>query len=160
MKAKFFFFVFISLMISLNGFSQSKETIINALENHKSGEGFISVDSEPGIDDLIGTPNKKVAFAEEVNEMQGFRIMAFMGNDPKTARTESSNRKALIEENFLNLDTYLSYDSPNWKLLVGDFVSYEDANTFKHILQKKFPNFGKEMYIVKDTINVPAETTN
>jgi hypothetical protein len=45
-------------------------------------------------------------------------------------------------------------------VLVGDFITREEATFFKEILQKEFPQFGKEMYIVTDRINMSVEKNN
>lgn len=153
--------LFVCLMLSSLCFSQTKkETILDTLEASKPNEGTIVVNAESGINELLGTANKRASFAsddETLTKMNGFRILVYMNNDPKKAKSEANNRKQLINEHFIEVETYLGYDSPNWKLLVGDFVTKDEANIFKQLLQKQFPEFGKELYIVSDIINVPVE---
>lgn len=157
MKSRLLLLIFIG--VSLVGFAQTGDTIIGSLEEEKAGEGTIVVDAEPGINDLIGKVNNRVAFADEesVTKMNGYRVLVYMGNDPKKSKDEAYNRRRKVSEAFVEIETYLAYDSPNWKLLAGDFMTSEEANIFKQKLLKEFPAFGKEAYIVTSIINVPIE---
>lgn len=157
MKTRLIFILF--LLSSTIAFSQSAETIVDALEDNKSGSGSVVIESDSDIDKLLGTPNKRAEADEDyvMAKMSGFRILAYMSNDQRKAKGEASRRRSLITEEFSSIGTYLNYDSPNWKLLVGDFLTREEATLFKQQIQKIFPQLGKEMYIVPDIINVPVE---
>ncbi|MDR2057678.1 MAG: hypothetical protein LBP83_05245 [Dysgonamonadaceae bacterium] len=155
-KLFFFFLVFCLSNITL----KAQNTIINALESPVVGEGIIKIQSDPSITALLGKPNSKIT-AESGNydiiKVNGFRIQVFMGNDPKNSRAEAFDKQNLIRSIFSDMETYVTYDAPNWKTLVGDFVTREEASLFKETLQKEFPQFGKEMYVVMDKINIRVE---
>ena len=55
------------------------------------------------------------------------------------------------------MPTYVTYDAPFWKLRVGDFRSHEEAYHLMRQLMKAFPAFGKEMYIVREEIQIPLD---
>ncbi len=157
---KRYMIIFLCTIVPMCCFAQQKETIIDALETETSGAGTIDVESDPGITALLGTPVKGAALEDESagsSKMQGFRILVYMGNDQRKARGEASGRQNLIKEKFSDMGTYLVYESPNWKLLVGDFTTREEANMFRQLLQKEFPQFGKEVYIVGDIVNVSSD---
>jgi hypothetical protein len=157
--------VIFSLFICLQSFSslQAQETIVDALKTSTGNEGAIDIESEPEITALLGKPSNKVNAGTEkydIIKTSGFRVQVYMGNDQKRSRTEASDKQTLIKATFYDVNTYLTYDAPNWKLLAGDFVTREEAVLFKEVLQKEFPQLGKEMYIVTDRINVPVEKSN
>ncbi|MCL1937553.1 MAG: SPOR domain-containing protein [Candidatus Azobacteroides sp.] len=143
---------------------QAQKTIIESLESHSSdAEGVVHIETDSAIAALIGKPSAQFSNASgttEQIERTGFRIQAFMGGDPGTARSEASSRRSLIERSFPRTPTYLSYEAPNWKLLVGDFLSREEATMFKQQLQKKFPQFSKELSITAEKIKFSVEKAN
>ena len=61
-----------------------------------------------------------------------------------------------------NLDTYVSFQPPFWKLRVGNFRTSEEAHAMLRELKKIFPRW-KEMFIVSDAVKFsinPAYTPN
>jgi hypothetical protein len=158
MKKKIFFFIFVLCLC--NSIISQAQTIIDDLQSTtNASEGVIRIESDPAITALIGNPsnhidpNKNYDFIEQ----SGYRIQVFMGNSPGKARSEATSKQAAIKAAFPDLPTYLMYESPNWKLLAGDFITREEANLVKQQLQREFPNFGKEMYIIVDKIKLPIE---
>jgi hypothetical protein len=132
--------------------------IIRDLESSVAGEGAIHVECDQKIKDLLGTPAPNAGIEESAYmKMNGFRIQIFMSNNSKTAKGEAGFREGQIRENFSELATYIVYESPNWKLLAGDFMTKEEAGIFMQRIQKAFPGFGKEMYIVSDKVNIPQQ---
>lgn len=144
----------VTLLFLLFCTSIHAQTIVDELQAVTNpADGVIRIESDPAITALIGTPNG----AGGVSERPGFRIHVFRGNDPGKARGEATSKQTAIREAFPELSTYLVYEAPNWKLLAGDFFTREEANLVMQQLQKKFPQFGKEMYIVTDKIKIPLE---
>ena len=139
----------------------AQDTIVNDLESTASAsEGVIEVKSDPAITALLGKPNAKAGESSSFygpRQTSGFRIQVYMGNNPKKSRSEAFNKESLIKSVFIDLATYVDYNAPNWKLLVGDFMTKEEATLFKDVLQNEFPELKREMYIVAEEINIPAE---
>ena len=134
------------------------QTIIDDLQSQTNdSDGVIRIDCNPSIAALIGKPNKQLATNGNADfiERNGFRIQVFMGNgnDPQ-ARPEANSKQSAIRDAFPDLSTHMRYEAPNWKLLVGDFMTREEANIVLRQLQKEFPLFGKEMYIVQEKIKL------
>lgn len=151
----FYIFSFLTIQAQSNS-----ANIIEKLESNSYGsEGEIHIESDPAITELIGKPNihSDASGANTYVERTGYRLQVFMGNNPRTARTEASSRQASIRDLFPEIATYLTFEAPNWKVLAGDFVSREEATVFKQQLQKEFPHFGKEIYIVVDKIKIPID---
>ena len=159
MKQKIFLFAFTFCILYL-GPVMAQGTIVDALESSTSAsEGVIEVKSDPAITVLLGKPNAK---GEDISfygttQTSGFRIQVYMGNHPKRSRSEAFNKESLIKSVFVDMRTYVDYNAPNWKLLVGDFMTREEATLFKDVLQREFPELKREMYIVADEINISTE---
>jgi len=155
---------------------RAQKTIIDHLESQSTDtEGVIRIVSDAAITALIGKPggartaNTVVPFdptdptdsTEQIEQTDrtsfGFRVQVFMGNDPGTARSEASRRQSSIKRYFPDIATYLSYEAPNWKLVVGDFFSREEAGIFKQKLQKEFPQFSREIFITVEKIKIPVD---
>ena len=60
-----------------------------------------------------------------------------------------------IKELFPDIPTYVTYNAPFWKLRVGDFRSHEEAYQLMRQLMEAFPDYAKEMYIVKEEVKIP-----
>jgi hypothetical protein len=154
-----------SFFLVLSGLTPiwAQKTIIEALEIPLMNEGVIDIKSDSLITALIGKPNSKIPKESgnyDIIRLNGFRLQVFMGNDPKKSKAEALDRQNQIKTTLENTEAYVFYDSPNWRVLVGDFMTREEATFFKEILRKEFPQFGKEMYIVADKINMPVEKAN
>jgi GTP cyclohydrolase I len=133
-------------------------TIIDELETPVPGEGIVQITSDPKITALIGVLSPEISVNEaDYVKTNGYRILAYMSNNPRTAERELSDKGNLIKEMFPDIAVYKGYTAPNWKLLVGDFMTKEEANVFRQQIKKSIPALGKEMYIVPDKINIPMQ---
>ena len=159
MKYKFILFLLFAAGSCFSGMqAQTKQvvTIIDDLETLVPGNGIIQIASDQKITDLIGSCSSDVSTPKkDFVKTKGFRIQVFMSNNPKTAKKEISDKGSLIKGFFPETAIYTGYIAPNWKLLVGDFRTKEEAAVFKQKLLKSIPELGKEMYIVQDKVNIP-----
>ena len=151
-----------SLFICIVGLCsiQAQTRIIDDLQTQtSSSEGVIKITSDSAISALIGKPINQTNSQGKYDfiERKGYRIQVFMGSNPNSARGEASSKQTSINAAFPTYATYLTYEAPNWKLSVGDFLTREEATVFKQQLQKKFPTFGKETYIIVDKVKIPIE---
>ena len=118
----------------------------------QSDSGSVVVHKDPRIDLLI---NKQI----EINEYTtrnarrtapGYRILVINTND----RAKASEAKARIYQQFRELPAYLMYQSPFYKLKVGNFREREEAEQYLTDIQRIFPS---GVYIVRDVIEVKPE---
>ncbi len=79
----------------------------------------------------------------------GFRIRVFYDNGPQ-ARVRSENIEKTLQAQ-LNVAVYRSFESPNYKVSVGDFRSKDEALRIFNALKGTYPT----AYIIKETINYP-----
>ncbi len=84
----------------------------------------------------------------------GYRIQLFSGNNARTAQNRATGRASLVNEQFPEYDTYITFDAPYWRLKIGDFRSYEDATTALARLKAAFPEYAREMRVVRDKITI------
>lgn len=82
---------------------------------------------------------------------QGYRIQLFSDNK-RDSREEAELRSDVVAQDMPEIPIYVTYLSPFWRLRVGDYRTYEEANVQMQKLKKKFPKYSVEMRIVKDEI--------
>lgn len=87
----------------------------------------------------------------------GYRIQVFSDSNARTARHEANAKAASISERFPHWATYITFDSPYWRLRVGDFRTYDDATEALGELKAAFPSYRREMRVVRDHIKVAAD---
>src|SRR5690606_11447587 len=76
----------------------------------------------------------------------GFRVQIYSGANRSEAYAEQARFKTLYKD----IDTYISYEEPNYRVKVGDFRSRGDAQNLMQSLRKQFNNvfiFTEEIYI-------------
>ena len=144
-----------SLLFMLCALNISAQSILNELQkNTNSSEGVIRVECSAAIAALIGSPATISSNSSGEVVRSGYRIQVFMGSKLGTARNEATSKQTAIRDAFPTLPTYLLYVAPNWKLLAGDFTTREEANLVKQQLQRAFPEFGQEIYIVSSPVKI------
>lgn len=162
MKKLFYFLLFCGISTSwLN--AQETKSIIEELNTDYPGKGHVVIYEDEAIKGLVGraiTPQLPV-YTEPGGtsyiKMRGFKIQAFAGNDQRTSKNEAYRKQALINEAFPELETVITFDSPFWRLRVGNFRTREEAERVLNELREAFPSFGKEMYIVPDEVKIPVD---
>lgn len=90
--------------------------------------------------DTVAAANKNIKYA------QGYRILAYTGNDRKTA---FDLRKAIVGQMPEERD-YLTYVQPTFKLKIGDFYSRMEANQALQQIRNIVPKAS----IISDQVNV------
>ena len=86
----------------------------------------------------------------EKKPLTGYRIRVFYDNSPQ-ARGRSQAIENSLKEQYPELAVYRSFESPNYKVLIGDFRSKDEALRVFNTLKKAYPT----AYIIKETINYP-----
>ena len=84
----------------------------------------------------------------------GYRIQAYSDNNYRTAKASAQARARAIAMKFPQYRSYISYNAPTWRLRLGDFKTHGDAQAALSRILSVFPNYAREMTIVRDHINV------
>jgi hypothetical protein len=112
----------------------------------------VVVHKDPRIDMLM---KKQI----EINEVttrnsrrsaQGYRIQVISTNN----RTKAMEAKTRIYQHFPELKAYLMYQSPYFKLKVGNFTEREEAESYLQDILTLFPT---GVYVVRDIVEVKPE---
>ncbi|MDR2815293.1 MAG: SPOR domain-containing protein [Proteiniphilum sp.] len=143
--------------------SPQKKEILRELNSAVSGKGHISVYEDESITHVLGrpmTPPRTVYTgndgATQYYRIRGYKIQAFSGNDQRTSKNEAQHKQQLINNAYPDLETVVLFESPFWRLRVGNFENRSDAEEVLKEMVKSFPSFGKEMYIVVDEVKIPV----
>jgi hypothetical protein len=117
--------------------------------------GSVVVNKDPRIDMLV---NKQI----EINEVTtrnsrraapGFRILVVSSNN----RNKVIEAKTMMYREFPELKAYMMYQSPFFRLKVGNFRERVDAEEYLPRIQRFYPT---GVYIVTDTIEVRPDQNN
>lgn len=79
--------------------------------------------------DTIASRNKNIRFAN------GYRIQIYVGNDKKSA----DDAKIFTYQSFPELNPYISYTQPVFKVKVGDFLNRMDAERYFSKIRESYP---------------------
>ena len=84
---------------------------------------------------------------------KGFRLLIITTNK----REEAIAAKSKLNSHYPELKTYLIYQSPYFKLKVGNFITYEEAVEFQNKLLSIFP---AGVFIIAEVVELKQETNN
>jgi len=78
--------------------------------------------------------------------VQGYRVQIYFSNDRKKAHAIRDKLKTMFPE--YAEEVYVPYQSPNYKVRVGNFIKESDARVLEKQLAKNFEN----VFIVRDMV--------
>ena len=147
-----FSFFFVVSLTAQEADNQAKQTIFDALATVDSAsKATVKMYQDEKI--ALAVVNRKAT--SEVQSTQttsGYRVQVFSSNAQRTAKADAFKIEKTLREEFPDFPVYLNYTSPFWKVRVGDFKTYKEAQEFRSILIDAFPNLRSETYTVKDTV--------
>ncbi len=108
--------------------------------------GKVEVIGDSRISSLI--EKHKTACSRE--KIIGWRVQIFFdsGNNSKN---KAYSKKGAFSAKYPDIGSYLSFQSPNYKVRVGDFRTRMDAEGFKKMLLTDHP----DSFVVRDEIKFP-----
>lgn len=146
------------------GYAQQQQTGRKTMTEHLRSDlpqlGTVRIFQNPLLDSLVAGQLRIANMHVESNgnEMfitgRGWRIQIFSGNYQRESKNEAYSKEAQIKALFPELDTYVTFQTPFWKLRVGNFRTSEEAHAMLRQLEEAFPKW-KEMSIVRDIIKFP-----
>lgn len=112
----------------------------------------VVVHKDPRVDLLFKKQAEVNAAIKKANARtgKGYRILVINTNK----RDEAIAAKTKVYTNFPELKAYLVYQSPYFKLKVGNFKTREEAQQYQKSLGLYFP---KGVFIMNDTIEITPE---
>ena len=141
---------------------EKSATIIEELNSNQPAQGNVTVYQDEAIKGILAKPaprNLPVYSSGDGSsqyvKMRGYKIQVFSGNDQRKSKDEAYYKQKLINDSFDDIETVVYFNSPRWILRAGNFRTREEANIILKEIMRQFPNFGKEMYIISDTVKIP-----
>jgi hypothetical protein len=149
------------LFLLLTGSRLMAQVRDTAMLPHVDSTSPVVVEKDPRIDQLVKKQIEinEVTTRESRRFVAGFRIQVM--NSPDRAKVFAA--KAKVFEQFPDWKPYLLYQSPNYKLRVGNFKTQEEAQDAMKQLSKLFPS---GLYVIPDVIELKlsdlpkVDTTN
>lgn len=151
-----FLLVFTSLQLA---YAQSVSSA-TGICSHLQVTGRVQLLQDGRLTDLIGTQPKSYYAGPTKTNSQGvvtgigYRIRVFSGNQQNTSKNRAYAIQKEMSELMPDLKTYVVFKTPNWRLLVGNYRTSEEANAMLRELRREFPAYGKEMFVVKEEIEL------
>ena len=153
--------LFVSTLHAQSSQKQRNE-ILKELNGTSHGKGRVTVHEDENIRHVLGrpmSPTRTVYTSADgtvqFHRLRGFKVQAFSGNNQRTSKDEAHRKQAQINAAFPEHETVVLFDSPFWRLRVGNFVTREEAEEAMQEFRKRFPSFGMEMFIVVDEVKIP-----
>ena len=138
---------------------QGTQSIVDDINKKKVGQGRVRVMQDESIDDSLALYNVNSDTSNVIRlsdeKVNGYKIQVFSGNNQNKSRAEAESKQRLIRESFPEHQALVTYESPTWRLRVGNFLTRSEAEALLGPMKEAFPSFGKEMYVVSDVIRRP-----
>lgn len=128
--------------------------------------GSISVSQPAALDSLLQRPVATPAAKEETGQTpaaadtrshkskSGYRVQIFEDNNPLSARRTAESYHSRMQTEFPRIRSYISFNSPYWRVKAGDFRTRAEAEGMLAELKQAFPSLAPYMRIVRDKINI------
>jgi len=139
-------FVFIISVLASNIYAQEKRVELAQTGLFPSGysnaQVFINEDAK--LQSVINNHRNR---NENRKEIRGWRIRVYMGSG-RNARDEANAVKSKIRNRYNEVEPHLVHHSPYFKVLVGDFRTRIEAESFRKKLKREYPN----CYVVESEV--------
>lgn len=123
-------------------------TVAGAQRLNKDSASTVIVHKDPRFDELAAmqTEINKKSYLSTAQYIQGFRIQAANTQN----RDEANAIKAELLRRFPDQKSYLLYQSPNFRVRIGNFLTQKDAFQLRKMIAALYPDKG--IYIVPDIV--------
>lgn len=125
------------------------------VESINDEQGTVTVTQPRELDRITGRFDAQEAARKGVHSKRGmgYRIQVFSDNNMRTAKANAEYRKRTIEAQMPELRAYLTFESPYWRVRVGDFRSQSEAAAAMRQLKETFPAFANDFRLVRERVN-------
>lgn len=136
---------------------------VSPLCDHLRFGGRVYLVQDQRLEELLGRNSKIYNAAshlqfnkngEKVIVAPGYRVRVFSGNNQINSKNEAFKIEEEIKSYLPDLETYVLFKTPNWRLVIGNYRTQEEATAALRELKKQFPIYGREMFVVKDDIEI------
>jgi len=146
-------FILSFLIFSVSSFSQTETFKLEDFGiipvEKKAGNSTITITQDPRLRQIV-----KRHTEVNNNKFDGWRVQIYFGSGQKAmAAAQNAKKKFLIRYGNRN-GAYIVYDSPFFKVRVGDFRTKAEAMYFKFQIEKTFP----QSWVIPDKVYYPIES--
>lgn len=154
------FIILISALIYLSAVALEQSDSTSIITSLASGQSSITVKQPPSMNDRVSYGSKvtveidKISDTGRTSRRGGFRVQIFSDNNVRTAKSNAEYRKRTVEQRLPGVRAYLKYESPYWRVQVGDYRTRAEAENALQELRNAFPSYASDLKIVSERINV------
>lgn len=137
-----------------------------SIVQHITASGNITIEQPEALAKLVERPQTAVSANDtelsgsvetpapaHATTRTGYRVQVFDDNNPRTARSQAEARHSQVQSLFPHMRAYVTFNSPYWRVKVGDFRTRAEAEAAMAELRHAFPSMAAYMRIVRDKIN-------
>ena len=135
----------LTLLLVLTLAVRAQVSAIDVLSLPNDNDHKVVVHHSDHIDEIVQASVEQPALGTTVD---GFRLQVYYGNKGSKSRTRAYEIKEEIESGSENLDVYVIYLVPYWKVQVGNCLTREEANELRKDFLERFPSYSAEAYVV------------
>ncbi len=142
------FFTFLSVVTDAQGLKGNKNRD-NVVKDYFTGRdtAVVTLINDPRLDTLI---YRHIQSRAKMGGLRGYRIQVYFGSG-RQARKEANEAKARCISLFPTQKAHILYQTPFYKVRVGDFRTRNEAFVIFMKIKKEFP----QAYPVNDIIVFP-----
>ncbi len=151
MRYIFLIFALALFHTNINYASESADKA-NILDSLKSGNSPIIIEQPKALSSRMQHSSSASNHGNN-NKSARYRVQIYSDNNQRTARAEAQRRANAVHAHFPQYKVYVVFQSPYWRVKIGDFRSRSQAEETIEDLRQKLPAYGKEMRVIRDHIN-------
>ncbi|MBP5516551.1 MAG: SPOR domain-containing protein [Bacteroidales bacterium] len=106
-------------------------------------KGTVEITGDTQVGDLV---KKHIEFNEKMQTVPGFRIQIASLSGPNS-RNQAFDLKRRFKEEYPDVEVYVFFTDPNFRIKVGDFTSKLDAFVYMKLIKDRYPGM-----IVEDNV--------
>lgn len=89
----------------------------------------------------------------------GYRVEVFNSNDQRNGKQQAEQIRAQLAGRVNGHNVYMRFDTPFWRVRVGDFRTLDEAKAYLKVFKQRFPTLGSRAYVWRDHIRVNVIST-
>jgi hypothetical protein len=121
---------------------------VSKLTMSVTNPGKVEYVADARIDSLI---SRHRSISENKGTIDGYRIQIFNASGTNSKK-QANDVKADLMQKYPEIESYVIYQAPNFKVRLGDFRNRMEAQKVLNDIKKEYSS----AYIVKDEINLPS----
>lgn len=123
-----------ALIAAVSADAQSIDSLIMRLAQQNSEGAYVDVDEDRSVAMLI----RGIEAQDKESSVVGYRLVIFFNND-QSARENAERTFSEFYEKYPDINAYLVYENPYFKVSVGDCLTMEEALILNRRISADYP---------------------